>query len=174
MLRNLVKILSIDSVLAFYHASLESLLRYGIILWGRSPDSQDVFVKQKKMIRILFRKPYDYNCKDLFCTNNLMTVPSLYIYETIKLAISYNFINQEDLTPKHSYNSRHYNITNLRIRLTKSESNVNFSAIQLLNALPLSLKLSFKNDYPNVFLKLLKKFCLEKVFYHINEFLGDS
>ena len=173
-LRNLVKVVPQNSVLVFYHSCIMSHLRYGIILWGRSSPANDVFIEQKKIIRIMFNKPFNFHCKELFVQHGLFTIPSLYIFESIKFAINNNIIHRSDMESKHKYNSRHHHIDNARITLTTSEKNISYSAIQLFNALPLNLKLSFKNDQWNLFLNSLKKFCIQKAYYHLDEFLLDN
>lgn len=172
-LRNLVKIVTKDSTLAFYHSNIMSRFRYGIILWGRCAFADEVFIEQKKMIRILFNRPINSHCKEIFIKHRLLTIPSLYIFETINFAVIHNFINPSNLLPKHGYNSRHHRIDNFKIRLSTSENNVKYSAIQLFNALPLELRISFKNEHINIFRKGVKKYCLDKAFYCIKEFIPD-
>ena len=172
-LRNLVKIVTKDSTLAFYHSNIMSRFRYGIILWGRCAFADEVFIEQKKMIRILFNRPINSHCKEIFIKHRLLTIPSLYIFETINFAVIHNFINPSNLLPKHGYNSSHHRIDNFKIRLSTSENNVKYSAIQLFNALPLELRISFKNEHINIFRKGVKKYCLDKAFYCIKEFIPD-
>lgn len=78
------------------------------------------------------------------------------------------------LLPKHSYNSRHENVDIPFIRLKKSENDIKYSARQFFNSLPLSLKKSFVSNSTNIFLNQLKKFCIEKAFYSIDELIVNS
>lgn len=170
-LRNLVKIATPNSALIFYHACILSCFRYGIVLWGRSPYAETAFIEQKKIIRILFNKPYNHHCRELFIQNQLLTLPSLYIFESLKFSVEKGMLKPSDMVPAHTYNSRHNFINSEKVNLATSNYNVRISAVQIFNALPLQLKKLFKNDELNSFFKQLKVFVLEKAFYHVNELL---
>jgi hypothetical protein len=49
-----------------YYAYVELTLRYGIILWGNSIDSNRAFVAQKKCIRAIYKMRPDESCRPMF------------------------------------------------------------------------------------------------------------
>ncbi|XP_039285555.1 uncharacterized protein LOC111045272 [Nilaparvata lugens] len=54
-------VLARDAVIAAYHGYFESLLSYGILLWGASRDALMVFKAQKRTVRIMFGKPHRFS-----------------------------------------------------------------------------------------------------------------
>lgn len=170
-LRNLVKITSEQVALLFYHAHIMSHLRYGVVLWGRSLHADSLFVEQKKIIRILFNLPFNFSCKDIFKKYNLLTLPSIYILESLKFAVLNKIIQLEDLFPSHSYYTRHNFITPQLSHYSVSKSNLKNSVIQIFNALPLSLKNLLKTGQIDQFFSKLETFVLENAFYSVDDLI---
>ena len=57
---------------------------YGILLWGHSPVLGRIFGIQRRVVRVLSGLGYQDDCRISFSELNIMTVPSLYIYECLK------------------------------------------------------------------------------------------
>jgi hypothetical protein len=58
--------LSLNSLKIIYQAYFHSVITYGLIFWGTSPYSTDIFKLQKRMIRIIMEaRPRD-SCRQLF------------------------------------------------------------------------------------------------------------
>lgn len=170
-LRNLVKVASKNVALIFYHANIVRHLRYGLILWGGSPHAERLFVEQKKIIRILFNLPFNHTCKETFKNNDLLTLPSLFIFESLKYSILNNIIKQEDLFPSHCHSTRHTSVTPQVFTYSVSKLNIKNASIKLFNALPLNLRIILKAGDIGVFLKELKVFVQQNAFYRVDEFL---
>lgn len=162
--RNLVKVTTKDCIMAFYHANIVSHLRYGVVLWGRSTDSSQLFIEQKKLLRLIFNLPYNYPCRELFKNHNLFTLPSLYIYELLKYAVENGIIS-----PAMVDNQRSPHIKNELTRLKISDQNVSHSAIETFNKLPIQLRKCFMAGELNLFATSLQNFLIEKAFYSIDE-----
>ena len=173
VLRNLARIATRSCCLAFYHANIVSHLRYGVALWGGCPSANDIFIQQKKMLRVMYGRPVNSPCRQLFIKEGLLTFPSIYMFECLKFAVFNKLIIPEDLLPEHCYDSRHKNIKNLKIRLSVTERQVKYASIKIFNALPDTFKTVFKSGEINVFLRLLHKFLLEKGFYSLEELYAD-
>ena len=161
-----------STALIFYHSNIVSLLRYGLPLWGKCSRADSVFIEQKKIIRILFNKPINYHCRDLFISNNLFTLPSLYIFECLKYAVNNGILSPTNLAPGHRYNTRHHSICNIPTSLVSTEANVTYSSIQLFNALPLDIKNSLRSHDVHAFLRQIKRLMLQKAYYDISEFFS--
>jgi hypothetical protein len=56
---------------------------YGIIFWASAKDSIKVFLIQKKVMRLIAGVNKRVSCKGLFSEFRILTVPSLYILETL-------------------------------------------------------------------------------------------
>ncbi|XP_026728807.1 uncharacterized protein LOC113494593 [Trichoplusia ni] len=104
-LRKITCITSMQTALMVYHAYVCSVIRYGIIVWGNSSDISRVFIAQKKCVRAMFNIDWCDTCKPAFQSNNLLTVPCIYIYEISKFVknnpqffVSNNNINKRKAT----------------------------------------------------------------------------
>lgn len=70
------------TALTAYHGFVCSTLRYGIVMWGNSVDMSRAFILQKKCVRAMCGAgPLD-SCRPMFKSLNLLTLPSLYIFES--------------------------------------------------------------------------------------------
>ena len=82
-LRVVAGILSRESVITVYFAYLHSILKYGIIFWGNSPNSKKVFLIQKRALRIMFGKKPTDSCRPLFKSARVLPLACEYIYASI-------------------------------------------------------------------------------------------
>ena len=152
-----------------YYSSFESLLRFGIIFWGQSKVSKQVFILQKKTLRLLAGARPREACRKIFKQLSLLPLPCLYIYELLTFVKrnSYQFIQHTDV---HAHNTR--NKTNLVVpthNKTMIEKGPRYLGILLYNKLPNSVKFekcleSFKNK--------VKDYLLQHCFYSVEEFLN--
>ncbi|KAK3933010.1 Chromate transport protein [Frankliniella fusca] len=55
------EITDVKTALITYHALFHSLLSYGVITWGGSPLTIDIFKLQKRAIRAIMRVPQWYS-----------------------------------------------------------------------------------------------------------------
>jgi len=72
--------LNIEVLRVAYFASFQSLLEYGIILWGNSSHIGHIFSLQKRIIRIMFGVTSRWSCRSLFRKLDILTLSCLYIY----------------------------------------------------------------------------------------------
>jgi hypothetical protein len=84
-----------------YFAYFNSILKYGIMLWGNRTDSIRVFQLQKKVVRIMVGAKSRVSCKPLFKTLEILTLLSQYIlylmtflYIILIQEKDYSFISQ--------------------------------------------------------------------------------
>jgi hypothetical protein len=66
IIRNAKLYMSTSSLKMIYHVFFHSLMIYGIIFWGNSPQSDTIFRLQKKTIRIMEGCGNRDSCRDLF------------------------------------------------------------------------------------------------------------
>lgn len=86
------KIVNKEAILTAYHGLVAPLLRYGIIFWGNSVDKELIFKAQKKCIRAMCQINSTISCQPYFKNLKILTLPSLYIYESsifVKSNLSY-------------------------------------------------------------------------------------
>lgn len=82
-LRKVVGFLDKKTIKSVYYAQINSLLAYGLIFWGGSSDSEDLFRIQKWAIRVIKGVNKRTSCRPFFKDLQILPLPSLYIYEVI-------------------------------------------------------------------------------------------
>ena len=65
-LRIVTPLMAEDTLKMIYYAYVHSILTYGIIFWGNSPQSNYIFKMQKRIIRIMTKSNKRESCRQLF------------------------------------------------------------------------------------------------------------
>ena len=167
LLRNLKIILNIDQLVNIYHAHVESRIRYGICLWGGSPSAANVFISQKRAIRTIAGASKHTSCKSLFKKLNILTLPSLYIFE-MSVHIYKNRHNLTYVHNVHKVNTRQKH----QIHVPFKRCNVGVLAtdcmgVRIFNYLPVNIQ---NCQLISSFRKNLKVFLTDKCYYSLGEF----
>ena len=156
---------------AVYYGKVFSVLKFGIIFWGGSASSEKVFILQKKIMRIIHGLKYNESCRDAFASSNILTLPSIYIFESLK----HVFKNRGALTRNnelHQYTTRHGNRFNLPSHRTSFfEKCPAYSGMKLFNHLPDRIR---KLDNSRNFKDEVKKILLKTVCYSIDDYLNSK
>lgn len=168
--RILIDHVSHETCKVVYFAYIESILRYGIIVWGNSTDFNRLFISQKSIIRTICKAPFRESCRQLFIRTQILTLPSLYIFEILKFV--HNKPNYfETFKLRHFYNTRHKNnLSYPRHKLTLFEKSPLYMGIKLYNKLPNSLKLLNQSQFTTS----LKNILIGKAYYTVSEMLEDN
>jgi hypothetical protein len=90
VMRKLFYILNIDTLRIVYFAHFQSLINYGKNFWGSSSTMQNVFLIQKRIIRIMLGLGPRSSCRGGFKKLDILTFPSLYIFALMM------FVNNPD------------------------------------------------------------------------------
>jgi len=150
-----------------YISYFHSILSYGIIFWGQSSYSLQVFRLQKRIIRIMTGSRSGVSCRSLFINLKILPLPSLYIFSLLRFVIK-----NEDLFSTnidiHKIQTRHCH--DLHIRPTNSskyQTAVFYMCIKLYNSLPSYIKAESNNIMK--FLSIVKNFLSENT-YSLEEF----
>ena len=117
-----------------------TIMTYGIIFWGNSPHSTNIFKIQKRIIRIMTKSRSRDSCRQLFKRLENLPLQSQYILSVLLFVVKNKDLyttNQEI----HSINT----ISNINLHpavcnLTVFQKGVYFSGIKLFNHLPLNIK----------------------------------
>lgn len=162
---------SLNIVKIAYFAYFHSILKYGIIFWGNSPESITIFRIQKRTIRTMLGAKRLESCKPLFKALNIMPLPCIYIF-CVLIFVKKNMNSIDSFQRNHqfhNYNTRQHN--NLHVAASRTnlcKSGVFHSGIALFNALPLHIKrIAIFNNFKNT----LRTFLLSNLFYSVNDYL---
>lgn len=168
--RVLVENVSFQTCKIVYFAYIESIFRYGITVWGSSTDFNRLFISQKSIIRTICKVSFRYKCRQLFKNLNILTLPSLFICEILKL-VHKNPKLFEGFKLNHSYNTRNKESFSFPThRLSLFEKNPLYIGIKLYNKIPES----FKTLNENHFQKSIETILIQKAYYSVNEMLEDN
>lgn len=168
LLSRLVNCVNDSYIRTAYFGYFQSVVRYGLILWGNSVRINEILVLQKKTIRIICKSNFLDHCKPLFINLKILTVVNLYIFD-----LTIYVLNNEDLlnyaSNKHSYNTRQKdNVLINFYRLNKSTNSHVVLALKVYNKLKTIInKYTLKNFKTNFYNWLIKN-----PFYALVEFFS--
>lgn len=166
-IRNLRHFIDFGSLLSFYFANVQSRLSYGITVWGSSAASRNVFLAQKRIIRCMGTLSPRQSCKSLFKEWNILTMPSIYIYELL----IYIYKNKQDFPCNHdihSYQTRNNNKFYIpRFSLNLGKNCPRSLGLKLYNALPQQFK-DLQNE--KMFGSGIRAFLRQHCFYSVDEY----
>ena len=115
-------------------------MTYGIIFWGSSSYSHNIFKLQKRTIRTMMNVDNRVSCQKLFKKLNILPLHSQYILSLLLFVVKninefkYNF-------DVHSINTRHRaDLFPPTTTLSKYHKGVYYSGIKLFNHLPQHIK----------------------------------
>ena len=75
--------MSIDVLRSTYFSYVHSVMSYGIIFWGNSSHSEEIFKIQKRIIRIIMNSSNNASCEQIFKDLNILPVQSQYIFSIL-------------------------------------------------------------------------------------------
>jgi hypothetical protein len=152
----------------YYHAIIESKIRYGIIIWGSASQRlmKRIFVIQKKAIRLIQGIRKRTSCRQAFKNLKILPLYSLYIFEIIIFAKFH--VNYKDSGAVKQYNTRGAkNLRQENHRLSINYKLPQHIGASFFNKLPYKIK---KIEDKNKFKKELKSFLIDNSFYSVDEF----
>ena len=166
LLRTLKNKIDNDCQLLVYYANIHSILSYGITLWGQGTNWKDVFICQKKAVRILNGKEYDneghpITCRPIFKKLGILTFPSVYILECIKFIEKHgNMLDK--FASLHSHDTRYKENFCLTAHSRRPiERSVYYAGSLFINKIS-----RIKN------INSIRNFLTENAFYSVEEFLN--
>jgi hypothetical protein len=72
-----------------YFSYFHSAMSYGIIFWGNSHLSNNIFKIQKRIIKIITNKGKCNSCRDFYKQLQIVTLPSQYIFSLLTFVAKY-------------------------------------------------------------------------------------
>lgn len=153
----------IQAYFAFFH----SILNYGVLLWGNSTGSKQVFILQKKAVRCIMGIHKMESCRNHFKNLKIMTLPCLFILQSL-LYVKDNLNSLNLRSDFHSYDTRQKDlIDNGFTRLNKVQVSFKYVGLKLFNMLPPNSQNINKNKFKNK----LQDWLIKHAFYSIEEFI---
>jgi hypothetical protein len=135
-LRKLKDNLSSQFLCVAFHALFQSHILYGIIFWGSSHRWPEIFILQKRAVRIILGMSRDVSCRGKFRKLGIMTVPCLFIFYCV-MYVKKNFNKCKTNDMVHSHNTRsNKNIVQPYARLSKTLKSYIIMGGKFYNLLP--------------------------------------
>nr|CAI5864676.1 unnamed protein product [Callosobruchus analis] len=128
-----------DTIKYVYHATVESHIRYGIVIYGGCSAMRKLFVTQKRELRTILGMNMRDSCRGRFRDNRILAVYAIFVQECI-LFLRKNETAFYNARPQTTYNIRYYHYKYPRHRLTQTEHSGYYNCIKMYNHLPRNLK----------------------------------
>ena len=151
-----------------YFPYAHSAISYGIIFWGNSHLSTNIFKIQKRIIRLITNTGRHDSCRQLFKQLQILPLPSQYIFSLLV------FVNKNrelflSNSAVHDMNTRFkYDLHLPSTNLTLVQKGVLYSGNKIFNSLPQSIKAFSENA--KCFQTTLKSYLLKHSFYSLDEY----
>lgn len=149
-----------------YFAFFQSIIAYGLLLWGSSSHIHSILLLQKKAVRIITNSDKLEHCRPLFVRLECLTVVNLYIFHV--LLYTKNNLSAHQLRQDiHNYNTRNSSCINIPYnRLSKSQKSYEVLGLKMFNRLPSNIR-----QLPlDIFKTELYRSLVKKPFYSVQEF----
>jgi len=91
-IRRIKLFMSLDVLRSTYFSYVHSIISYGIIFWGNSSNSGEIFKIQKRIVRIITNSSKNASCRQLFEELHIVPIQSQYIF-SIFLFVAKNKTN---------------------------------------------------------------------------------
>ena len=167
VIRSLKPHVNTNAIIMIYLSLFHTVMTYGIISWGNSSHSPQVFRMQKRPIRIIMGCGNRESCRNLVNGLNILPLMSQYILSLLTF-VSNNKEQYFADSEIHNINTRHNSDLHLsRTHLNTCQKGVYYSDIKIFNSLPQNIKTYFDN--PRTFKKAVKIFVYTNSFYSLNE-----
>jgi len=131
--------MSEDTLRTIYFSYFHSILSYGIIFWGNSAYSSNIFKIQKRIIRIIMNTRNRDSCHQLFKNIKILPLKSQYIFSLL-LFVAKNRDSYESNSEIHNINTRFSSdLHTPTAKLTNFRKVPFYFGIKFFNYLPTSI-----------------------------------
>jgi hypothetical protein len=123
-----------------YYACAHSIMLYGIIFWGNSTHSDQIFKIQKRIFKIIMKVGNRDSCHPLFKALNILPFYSQYIFSVCVFVVMNmdKFVTNSDI---HGIHTRQWlDLHYPTCKLTKVQKGLSLNRIRIFNNLPHSIK----------------------------------
>jgi hypothetical protein len=170
--RTIKSYMSQEVLLMVYHAYFHSVLCFGVIFWGNSPHSVEVFRLQKRVIQIICGIKNRDSCRDYFRQLKILPFQSQYVFP-ILIFVAKNISYYKFYSDVHNINTRHIiDLYQPSSSLSVFNNGIFNVSIKIFNKLPSEVQI-LVND-TKLFKKVLKNFFYSNSFYTVQEYFDYS
>ena len=172
VIRTLTFLKSPELLRMVYFSYFHSIMSYGIIFWGNSHHSVNIFKIQKRIIRIITNSNRYDTCRPLFKQLRILPLPSQYIFSILIFVVTNKKLFQLNSQVHNIHTRYNDNLHLLSTGLTLVQKGVAYSGCKIYNHLPSQIK-KISNNIA-LFKTTLKKFLLQYIFYSVDEYYQQN
>ena len=166
--RILSKISPMELLKSIYYGYVHSVISYGIVVWGSTSKSTQIFKFQKRILKIIKQVPIRTESKQVFKELSILPLPCMYILETVSF-IHQNINSFKTNCDYHEHNTRAARNIHINYhRLTRSLNSVSHQGFKLYNKLPKEIKILDQRKFKNK----VKHVLLSNLPFSVNEYLS--
>jgi hypothetical protein len=165
-------LMSLETLKMVYYAYFHSIMSYGLIFWGNSSDSSNIFEIKKTIIRIVTGCRRRDSCRILFKKLKILSLQSRHILSILLFVVN-NKNKFKIISYVHHINTRQKSyVYQPSSNLSLYKKGVYSTGTKIFNHLPSSIK--NLNDNPKQFKSALRKhlyahsFCSVEEYFSIN------
>jgi hypothetical protein len=120
--------------------TMHTIMSYGIVFWGNSTHSDQIFKIKKRIVRIITKARNRDSCRPLFKALNILPFYSQYIFSIFIFVVKNmdKFVTNSNIHDIHTRQGFDLHYPNCK--LTKVQNVVSFTRIRIFINLPLSIK----------------------------------
>jgi hypothetical protein len=124
----------IEDIRTVYFEYVHSVLMYGVPFWGNAINTNNVFIMQKRIIRVIFNVNPKMSCRGLFRCFNILPFYSLYMYSLLLLVEknASKFLINNNI---YAVDTRQSNLYLPSVSLSKCKKGAYFMGIKIFNHL---------------------------------------
>lgn len=155
-----------------YSAYVESVLRYGLLIWGNGSEIKKVFIAQKRCIRSICDIAPDVSCRPYFIDLKILPLVCLYILEVGKFVKQHPevFRRAKDITRRENIRNPDRLVLNMVPRSSRMQNNSYAMCVKIYNHIPKEIKIL----PPNKFIAKLRWWLMQKNFYDLKEVFDNK
>jgi hypothetical protein len=167
-LQSLTPYLSTQTLVTVHYSLFHSVMAYGLLFWGNSTHSIQIFKLQKRAIRAIMGKQKRESGRELFKELKILTLTSPYIL-SLALFILKSKTNLVINSDQHSFYTRNCNNFFVpQANLTTFQKGVYYSGVKIFSKLPNDIKKW--SDNSKKFKKVLRQLLNIHSFYSVEEY----
>ena len=168
-------IIPYSSLKTLYSTLVHSHISYGLLLWGSSISINQLYIMQKRTLRIIHKKPYRYHTAPLFKLAEILNIHDLYTFQVLVFMHKLKFDNWE--IPESLRSLPYFNVRHQRHTRNVNSANCKTPRTTFSSLLPYHKFPRIWNDLgpdlndipsPRLFKKAVKSTFLDKYPININ------
>jgi hypothetical protein len=169
-MRTIKPIMSQDTLVMVYCVYFHLIMSYGIIFWGNSSYSINVFRLQKKVIRIITGISSRDSCRDHFKRLKILLLQSQYVFSILMFVVN-NMNHYKIYSDLHSnHTGQSADLYQPFSRLSIFQKGTFYMGIKIFSSLPSEIK-DLIYDIKQL-KRVLKNFLYLNSFYTLEEYFG--